>query len=104
MTRRLDMGRRQSFELLHRKAGGVPGPGARRGPAYGSGQGGFASFISRPLPPAGPRRERNLLLLGNVITPDNARKLLPMSPVCFVTYVAGCTISFFSTFFRKRSQ
>jgi len=28
-----------------------------RGPAYGSGQGGFASFLNRPLPPAAPRNE-----------------------------------------------
>ena len=85
------------FSSLTREAS--PARRSRRGPAYGSGQGGFASFISRPLPPAGPRRERNLLLLGNVITPDNARKLLPMSPVCFVTYVAGCTWLFLAFLF-----
>ncbi len=31
-------------------------------------------------------------------------KLLPMCPVCFVTYVGGCTIRFFLLFFRKRSH
>ena len=74
---------------------GDPGPASFRGPAYGSGQGGFASFISRPLPPAGPRNERNLLLVRNLITPDDTRKLSPMSPVCFVTHVAGCTVESF---------
>ena len=44
---------------------GDAGPASLRGPAYESGQGGFASFITGPLPPAGPRSDRNLLPLGS---------------------------------------
>ena len=53
----------------------------------------------RPRPGLVPgprlRDERNLLLVRNLITPDDTRKLSPMSPVCFVTHVAGCTVIFF---------
>ena len=58
------------------------------------------SLLVRSLRRA-PGTSRNLLLRGNVITPDNTREVLPMSPVCFVTYVAGCTLGFFSRMSRN---